>query len=76
MRIARWRLYVFPKVKSFFNEKTKNSFDFAGELLTEANVAVVPGTAFGADDYIRISYATSMEKIKEGIDRIENFIRM
>jgi aspartate aminotransferase len=67
--------YVFPKVKSFFNEKTKNSFDFAGELLTEANVAVVPGTAFGADDYIRISYATSMEKIKEGIDRIENFLR-
>ncbi len=67
--------YVFPKVNGFYNEKIKNSFDFAGKLLTDANVAVVPGTAFGADDYIRISYATSMEKIKEGIDRIENFLR-
>ncbi len=66
--------YVFPKVKYFFNDKMRNSFDFAGELLTKANVAVVPGGAFGADDYIRISYATSTEKIKEGIDRIESFL--
>ncbi len=65
--------YVFPKVSSFFDDKIKGSFDFAGELLLKAAVAVVPGGAFGDNDYIRISYATSLEKIKEGMDRIEDF---
>lgn len=67
--------YIFPKVSGFFGDRIKNSFDFAGMLLEEANVAVVPGGAFGADKYIRISYAASMEKIKEGLDRIEQFCR-
>ena len=41
-------------------------------LLNEAKVGVVPGIAFGADRYIRLSYATSMENIKEGLERISN----
>jgi aspartate aminotransferase len=44
-------------------------------LLEKEKVAAVPGIAFGADDYIRISYATSMENIKKGLDRLENFVR-
>lgn len=65
--------YIFPRVSGFFGGKVKDSFDFAGLLLEKANVAVVPGEAFGACDYIRISYATSMEKIEEGLNRIEEF---
>lgn len=50
--------------------------EFANRLLDEQHVAVVPGDNFGtnASGYVRISYATSMEKIKEGLDRIERFI--
>ena len=65
--------YIFPKVSGFFGGRIKNSFDFAGLLLEEANVAVVPGGAFGADEYIRISYATSIQNIEEGLNRIEKF---
>lgn len=52
----------------------KTSLDFANLLLEKANVAVVPGIAFGDDNYIRLSYATSMENIKEGIKRIKECI--
>jgi len=52
----------------------KDSVSLAEILLEEANVAVVPGSAFGADDYLRLSYATSMENIVEGLNRIENFV--
>jgi len=65
--------YIFPRVSNFFGGKIKNSFDFADLLLEKANVAIVPGGAFGADEYIRISYATSMENIEEGLNRIEEF---
>ncbi|MFV0415643.1 MAG: pyridoxal phosphate-dependent aminotransferase [Chthoniobacterales bacterium] len=49
------------------------SQNFADRLLSKANVAVVPGIAFGDDSTVRLSYATGMDIIKEGIDRIENF---
>nr|WP_074350294.1 pyridoxal phosphate-dependent aminotransferase [Proteiniborus sp. DW1] len=49
----------------------ESSLDLANLLLDEAKVAVIPGSAFGADDFIRLSYATSMENIKEGLNRIE-----
>jgi len=52
--------------------KSKN---FADRLLTKANVAVVPGIAFGDDQTIRISYATSLDVIKNGLDRIEDFCK-
>ena len=52
-----------------------SSDDFAEVLLDKAKVALVPCSGFGADDFVRWSYATSMENIKEGIDRVENFIK-
>lgn len=69
--------YAFPRVsfyygKSFNGNVINSSFDLSSYLLERANVAVVPGGAFGDDRYIRLSYATSMENIVKGIDRIEN----
>ncbi len=52
-----------------------SSLDFANLLLEEAKVAVVPGSAFGADDFIRLSYATSMRNIEEGLRRIEEILK-
>ena len=52
---------------------TMPSQEFCMKLLTDALVATVPGSAFGAEGYFRISYATSMDVIKEGCDRIEKF---
>jgi aspartate aminotransferase len=71
--------YVFPKVsrlygKSYNGKEIKNSFDFAEFLLDAVKVAVVPGAPFGDDRYIRLSYATSMENIKKGLDRIKEAV--
>ncbi len=73
--------YVFVNVKELFNRKFKgelieNCLKLTELLLENVQVAVVPGNAFGADSYIRLSYAISMEEIKEGLDRIEKFISM
>jgi len=67
--------YLFPNVKTCFGKsykgKTINSAsDLAAVLLDGTQVAVVPGLAFGNDDYIRLSYAISMDSLKEGLDRI------
>jgi len=68
--------YIFPDVKSWFGKGgIHDSQSFANYLLDEARVAVVPGSAFGADDFVRISYATSMERIREGVKRIEEALR-
>ena len=69
--------YAFPNVssyygKSFKGNSIKSSMDLSAYLLDEAKVAVVPGAAFGDDRYIRLSYATSMENIQKGLDRIES----
>ncbi|AGK97466.1 pyridoxal phosphate-dependent aminotransferase [Clostridium pasteurianum] len=57
------------------NGKTINgSIDFAESLLEDNKVAVVPGDAFGVSEYVRLSYATSMENIEEGLERIHNFV--
>ncbi len=71
--------YVFPNISWFYSKKhdgkeIKNSVDFTEFLLEEAKVAVVPGIEFGSDNHIRISYATSMEEIKKGVDRIEKAV--
>jgi aspartate aminotransferase len=50
------------------------SSDLALYLLENASVALVPGDAFGDDDYIRLSYATSMENLKKGVERIRDAI--
>ena len=51
-----------------------DSVTFSARLLEEARVACVPGIAFGSDRHIRLSFATSMENIKTGLDRIENWL--
>lgn len=55
-------------------EKIENSMDFSSKLLEYEKVAVIPGKAFGLDNYIRVSYATSMELIEKGLKRINKFI--
>ncbi|OLS03973.1 pyridoxal phosphate-dependent aminotransferase [Tissierella creatinophila] len=61
--------------KNILGETINSSLDFSNILLDKAKVAVVPGIAFGNDNYIRLSYATSLDNIKEGINRIENIIK-
>jgi aspartate aminotransferase len=72
--------YVFPNFssyygKSFQGKKIENSTHLADFFLDVARVAVVPGVEFGADLFERLSYATSMEDIKEGLNRIEEGLK-
>ena len=60
--------------KSINGKTIKSSLDFSKSLLEEEMVAVIPGLAFGLDKYIRLSYATSMDVIEEGLNRIEKFL--
>ncbi len=71
--------YVFPNVESFYGKEgngmvIRNSYGMAYFLLKEAKVAIVPGAAFGNDKCIRISYATSMENLEKGMERIKEAI--
>lgn len=72
--------YVFPNISGLFGKKTpsgqtlKNSSEFANYLLEGYKVAVVSGEGFGAEGYMRLSYATSMENIKKGLDRIQEAV--
>ncbi len=73
--------YAFPRVSALFGKSLngkviRKSADIAALLLDEAKVALVAGDAFGADAYIRLSYATSMDIIEKGLDRIEKTINM
>lgn len=68
---AKGAFYLFPNVSKL----GLKSADFCARLLEEEKVAAVPGVAFGADAYIRLSYATSMANIQKGLDRIEKFAR-
>jgi aspartate aminotransferase len=64
--------YVFPNVSGLLSPaQIPDSDALAEHLLAEARVAVVPGTGFGAPSYIRLSYATSLEQIEEGMNRLE-----
>ena len=71
--------YAFPNIARLFgirfgNKMIKDSLDFCSFLLEEAQVAVVPGKAFGTDDFVRFSFATSMQNIKDGIEKIKKAI--
>lgn len=63
----------YYKGKTVEGVEVANSLDFAAVLIEKANIAVIPGIAFGVDDYIRLSYATSMENIEEGLKRLKDF---
>ena len=60
--------------KAFHGKKIEKSLDFAQILLESKHVALVPGAAFGADDFARLSYATSRKNIEEGCRRIAEFL--
>ncbi|MGV2938473.1 pyridoxal phosphate-dependent aminotransferase [Mesobacillus sp. LC4] len=67
--------YLFPNAKeAAIMSGCKDVDEFAEVLLTEANVAVVPGSGFGAPDYMRLSYATSLDQLEEAVSRIHRFI--
>jgi aspartate aminotransferase len=66
--------YAFPSVRESLGKKIGSSEEFAERLLEEEQTVVTDGAAFGAPGYIRISYATSMEQLREGVTRIKRFI--
>ncbi len=63
--------YMFVNISKISN----SSLEFCNALLEEENVAVIPGIAFGADDHIRISYATDLATIEKGMARLDKFVR-
>ncbi len=67
--------YAFPDVSEAMAAKgCKTDTDFSAMILNEAEVALVPGSAFGADGYLRFSFATSMEVLEEAVARIKRFV--
>ena len=68
---SKGAFYLFPNISKLGLKST----DFCARLLEQEKVAAVPGIAFGADDYIRISYATSLANIEKGLDRLDRFAR-
>ena len=66
---AQGAFYLFPNVSSF----GLSSEEFSARLLEEEKVAVVSGHAFGADGYVRLSYATSDDVIEKGLSRMKSF---
>lgn len=73
--VPQGAFYYFIDVSKCYNDKIKNSITFCSELLDKKLLSVVPGIAFGDDNFIRISFAASMESIKEGIRRLKEFIQ-
>jgi len=72
--------YVFIDISKLLGKtidgvEIKGAREFGQVLLDKAKVAIIPCTDFGFDDHIRLSYAISLENIKEGLDRIEKFIK-
>lgn len=72
--------YVMANISKWIGKeingtKINSSVEFASALLSDKNVAVIPGAAFGDDRYIRLSYAISEDAIREGIDRINTFLK-
>ena len=68
---SKGAFYLFPNI----SKTGLKSADFCARLLEQEKVAAVPGIAFGADDYIRISYATSLANIEKGLGRMDQFVR-
>jgi len=67
--LAEGAFYLFPNITSFGLKDQ----DFCAKLLDAEKVAAVPGSAFGAEGYLRLSYATSDEIIKKGVERLARF---
>jgi aspartate aminotransferase len=72
VRWPRGAFYAFPDVSPWIDER--GSTGFCEDLLEERDLAVVPGSAFGIDDHVRLSYATSIENIARALERLSKFI--
>jgi aspartate aminotransferase len=71
----RGAFYAYPNLGVVLGRNgIDNTLKLAERLLAESHVAVVPGEAFGTDKHVRISYATSMQELERGLDRIHQFI--
>jgi aspartate aminotransferase len=66
--------YAFPSVRACLGGSVHTSDEFARRLLEEEHTVVTDGAAFGADGFLRISYATSMDQLQEGVTRIRRFV--
>ena len=66
--------YAFPSVRGLLNDSLKTSEEFSQRLIEQEHTVVTDGAGFGAEGYIRISYATSMEQLREGVTRIKRFV--
>jgi aspartate aminotransferase len=73
---AQGAFYAFPNMQRAIEslDGVSNDIDFAEHLISEAGVALVPGSAFGAPGYARLSYATSMDNLRRALDRLENVL--
>ena len=74
--VPKGAFYLFPRISSYFGKelggnKIESSLDFCEFILDKALVSLVPGIAFGMDDHIRISYASSEDELKEAVKRIK-----
>jgi aspartate aminotransferase len=79
--MPRGAFYLLVNVQGLLVRKlngvaVKDSMDFAAALLEEKKVAIVPGSAFYAEGYERLSYALSMESLEKGVQRIAEFARL
>lgn len=77
--LPKGAFYVFPNISGLYSrdicgQKVTNSVDLANLILDKAKTAFVPGVCFGSDLHLRISYATSMENIEEGMNRLEKLL--
>jgi aspartate aminotransferase len=68
--------YLFPDVRRLLGGEVKTSGEFTERLLHEAHLVATDGAGFGADKFIRISYATSLENLKKGVERIRDFTEL
>src|ERR1700722_375309 len=73
-QVPQGAFYAYPNVSAAYTGGITNSLQFAEKLLAEEFVAVVPGEAFGTNEHIRISYATSMKELEKGLDRLAKFV--
>lgn len=81
LNMPQGAFYIFPEISHYFGKsynglKINNSNDLAMFLLNEAHVASVPGSAFGLEGYIRFSYATADEKLREAVNRIAKAVKL
>ena len=78
-RTPKGAFYAFPSIAGWIGRELAGvriggSMDFADVCLNQVHVALVPGIAFGSDAHVRLSYATSMDRIREGMDRLEKLL--